>query len=89
LVENTTIITNMRKLMMSAGQKRRRVRGTSMKRLNRSTFFFVAPHVMLYEKRCARRWRTYKNGIQIMFSYYGLAAAALHSLLSYLLPRRR
>jgi hypothetical protein len=53
-VENTTIITNMRKLMMSASQKRRTVRGTSMKRLDRSTFFFVAPHVTLYKKRYAR-----------------------------------
>jgi len=53
-VENTMIITNMRKLMTSASQKRRRMRGTSMKKLDRSTSFFVAPHVMLYEKRCAR-----------------------------------
>jgi hypothetical protein len=53
-VENTMIITNMRKPMTSASQKRRRMRGTSMKKFDRSTSFFVAPHVMLYEKRCAR-----------------------------------
>jgi hypothetical protein len=53
-VENTSIITNMRKLLTSASQKRRRMHGTSMKKLDLSTSFFVAPHVMLYEKRCAR-----------------------------------
>jgi len=36
-----------------ASQNRRRIRGTSMKKFDRSTSFFVAPHVMLYEKRCA------------------------------------
>ena len=53
-VENTMIIANMRKPMTNASQKRRRMRGTSMKKLDRSTSFFVAPHVILYEKRCAR-----------------------------------
>src|SRR6266404_5002182 len=49
----TTIIANMRKPIRSASQNRRRIRGTSMKKFDRSTSFFVAPHVMLYEKRCA------------------------------------
>jgi hypothetical protein len=53
-VERTTIITIMKKLMTSDSQNRRRMRGTSMKKLDRSTSFLVAPHVMLNEKRCAR-----------------------------------
>jgi len=28
--------------------------GTSLKKLERSTSFFVAPHVILYENKCAR-----------------------------------
>jgi hypothetical protein len=28
--------------------------GTSLKKLESSTSFFVAPHIMLYENRCAR-----------------------------------
>lgn len=39
----------------NASQKRRRIRGTSIQKLERSTSFFVAPHVMLYENRCDRR----------------------------------
>lgn len=35
-------------------QKRLKILGTSLKKLERSTSFLVAPHVMLYEKRCAR-----------------------------------
>lgn len=38
-----------------ASQKRLRIRGTSMKKLDRSTSFFVAPQVMLYEKRWASK----------------------------------
>ena len=41
-------------------QKRLRIFGISSQKFERSTSFFVAPHVMLYEKRCARsaceRW---------------------------------
>ncbi|KAF8490938.1 hypothetical protein F5888DRAFT_1807766 [Russula emetica] len=44
------IITSMRKLTTRASQKRRRMHGTQMKKLDRSTTFFVAPQVMLYEK---------------------------------------
>lgn len=33
--------------------------GTSLKKLESSTSFFVAPHIMLYENRCARiAWLT-------------------------------
>jgi len=60
LVERTIIIAIIRKLMTSDSQKRRKIRGTSMKKLDFSTSFLVAPHDMLYEKRCARiawdRW---------------------------------
>ena len=38
----------------SASQKRRAILGTSIQKFERSTSFFVAPHVMLYEKQCAR-----------------------------------
>ena len=38
----------------SESQKRLRILGTSIQKLDRSTSFFVAPHVMLYEKRWAR-----------------------------------
>jgi hypothetical protein len=49
----TAIIPNARKPTTNASQNRRRIRGTSMKKFDRSTSFLVAPHVMLYEKRCA------------------------------------
>ena len=40
-------------------QKRLKILGTSLKKLDRSTSFFVAPHVMLYEKQCAKiAWDT-------------------------------
>ena len=35
-------------------QKRLKIFGTSLKKFERSTSFFVAPQVMLYEKRWAR-----------------------------------
>jgi hypothetical protein len=38
-----------------ATRKRLRIFGTSRKKLERSTSFFVAPHWMLYENKCARR----------------------------------
>jgi hypothetical protein len=53
LLERIAIITIVRKLRMSARRNRRRIRGTSSKKFDCSTSFFVAPHVMLYEKRCA------------------------------------
>ena len=37
----------------SAIQKRLKIFGTSCQKLERSTSFFVAPQVMLYENRCA------------------------------------
>src|SRR6266851_4386655 len=55
LVVRTIIIASMKKMMRNARQKRRKIRGSSMKKLDRSTSFLVAPHVMLNEKRCARR----------------------------------
>lgn len=40
-------------------QKRLRIFGISSKKFDRSTSFFVAPHVMLYENKCARiAWET-------------------------------
>ena len=38
----------------SGNQKRFAIFGISLKKLDRSTSFFVAPQVMLYENRCAR-----------------------------------
>jgi len=77
-VERRTIITIVRALMMSARRKRRRIRGTSTKKFDFSTSLIVAPHVMLYEKRCASsawdRWiemppkKKKKNGTQVRFS---------------------
>ena len=53
VLAKTPIIPNERKPTTKASQNRRRIRGTSMKKFERSTSFFVAPHVMLYETRCA------------------------------------
>lgn len=39
----------------NASQKRFRIRGTSIKKFDRSTSFLVAPHVILYENMCVRR----------------------------------
>ena len=40
-------------------QKRLKILGISLKKLDRSTSFFVAPQVMLYEKQWARMaWET-------------------------------
>lgn len=59
-VERTTIATDTVIEMTSASQKRRTILGTSSQKLDRSTSFFVAPQVMLYENMCARsaceRW---------------------------------
>ena len=38
----------------SESQKRLRILGTSIQKLERSTSFLVAPQVILYEKRWAR-----------------------------------
>ena len=53
LVESTMIM-NIRKPMMSASQKRRRMCRTSMKKLDHSTSFFIMHYMMLYKKRCVR-----------------------------------
>jgi hypothetical protein len=53
LVEKRIIMQIARKLTSRASQNRFKIRGTSMKKWDFSTSFFVAPHVMLYEKRCA------------------------------------
>ena len=57
---STIIAPMISKLTTNESQKRRKMRGTSLKKFERSTSFFVAPHVMLYEKRWARsaceRW---------------------------------
>jgi hypothetical protein len=55
LLERRIIATTVIKLIMSASLNRLRIRGTSLKKLDVSTSFIVAPHVMLYEKRCASR----------------------------------
>ena len=57
----STIMPAMRmNEIRSAAQKRLRIFGTSLKKLERSTSFFVADQVMLYEKRWAKmamaRW---------------------------------
>jgi hypothetical protein len=39
---------------IKATLKRARIFGTSKKKFDLSTSFFVAPHVMLYENKCAR-----------------------------------
>jgi hypothetical protein len=45
---------------IKATLKRARIFGTSKKKFDLSTSFFVAPHMMLYENKCARiallRW---------------------------------
>lgn len=60
LVLSTPIPATAVKHTRNTNQKRRRIRGTSMKKFERSTSFAVAPQVMLYENRCARsatdRW---------------------------------
>lgn len=50
-----TIIAVSSRHTMIASQKRRRIFGTSRKKFERSTSFLVAPQVMLYENKCARR----------------------------------
>ena len=47
IAQHATLITR-------ESQNRLRIFGTSSQKLDRSTSFFVAPQVMLYEKRCAR-----------------------------------
>lgn len=54
-VARTIIIAMSSVQMTSAIQKRFKILGTSSQKLERSTSFLVAPHWMLYEKRCARR----------------------------------
>ena len=48
-----TVMTH-RAEITSESQNRLRILGTSIQKLERSTSFFVAPHVILYEKRWAR-----------------------------------
>ena len=48
------IAAQQARLITSASQKRLRILGTSSQKFDRSTSFFVAPQVMLYEKRWAR-----------------------------------
>lgn len=48
-----TVMTH-RVEITSESQKRLRIFGTSIQKLERSTSFLVAPQVMLYEKRWAR-----------------------------------
>ena len=48
------------KQIVHGTQKRLRIFGISSKKFDRSTSFFVVPHVMLYENKCAssawERW---------------------------------
>jgi hypothetical protein len=55
LLEKMVIIISARKLRRSAGPCRLMIRGNKMKKSTCSTTFLVAPHVMLYEERCASR----------------------------------
>lgn len=58
--EGTRLVAKMMTVMThraeitSESQKRLRILGTSIQKLERSTSFFVAPQVILYEKRWAR-----------------------------------
>jgi len=54
LVERTTTVMTHRVEITSESQKRLRILGTSIQKLERSTSFLVAPQVILYEKRWAR-----------------------------------
>ena len=53
-VAKTMTVMIHRVEITSESQKRLRILGTSIQKLDRSTSFLVAPHVMLYEKRWAR-----------------------------------
>ena len=52
-VVRTIMTIDMMNEMMRETRKRVTILGTSCQKLERSTSFFVAPQVMLYEKRCA------------------------------------
>jgi len=54
LVEKATTVITQRIEITSESQKRLRILGTSIQKFERSTSFFVAPQVILYEKRWAR-----------------------------------
>jgi hypothetical protein len=54
-VLSTTIPMRVTKHKRKATQNRLKIRGTSMKKFDLSTSFFVAPQVMLNENKCARR----------------------------------
>ena len=53
-VDSTIIATQTTTDVTSASQNRLRIFGTSSQKFDFSTSFFVAPHVMLYENRCAK-----------------------------------
>jgi hypothetical protein len=55
LLEKMIIMKSARKLRRSAGPCRFMIRRNKIKKSAFSTTFLVAPHVMLYEKRCASR----------------------------------
>ena len=58
-VETITIPASMAKEMSIENQNRLAILGISLKKLERSTSFFVAPQVMLCEKQWARMaWET-------------------------------
>lgn len=52
-VEKTKTVMMHRVEITSDNQKRLRIFGTSIQKLERSTSFFVAPQVILYERRWA------------------------------------
>ena len=54
LVLRMTIAATSTHANSHGNQKRLKILGTSLKKLDRSTSFLVAPHVMLYEKQWAR-----------------------------------
>lgn len=49
-----TMPTRMRDDISRGNQNRLKIFGISLKKLDRSTSFFVAPQLMLYENRWAR-----------------------------------
>jgi hypothetical protein len=50
---SATIIARVRREMTMVRQNRLKILGTSLKKLENSTSFLVAPHIMLYENKWA------------------------------------
>lgn len=96
-VDKITIPAMMHAHSVSTNQNRFRIFGTSSKKFDRSTSFFVAPHVMLIENRCDRiaidrctdspPKKMKKNGNHLMFSNSDSSCHAVCQLITWI--RRR